>query len=76
MRCRDCGEPVANVIALRSERFINIATLDGASLETASGALVWFMWDGGDEAVLDGRFTADELEAIAWGMRNLGKGLS
>jgi hypothetical protein len=32
----------------------------------------WYLaWSGGDdEATLDGIFSADELEAIAWWMRN------
>jgi len=35
-------------------------------------SLGWYLnWEAGDsEACLDGQFTADELEAIAWWMRN------
>ncbi len=34
---------------------------------------VWYLWwahDRKEEAVLDGQYTADQLEAIAWWMRN------
>jgi hypothetical protein len=35
-------------------------------------SLGWYLsWDiGDDKATLDGEFSADELEAIAWWMRN------
>jgi len=37
--------------------------------------LGWYLeWNSGDkEAVLDGEFEAEELEAIAWWMRNKSK---
>lgn len=36
---------------------------------------MYLCWDSGEDcAVLDGHFDADELEAIAWWMRNKGKG--
>jgi hypothetical protein len=31
---------------------------------------IWTDWDGGEDICLDGHFTAEELEAIAWWMRN------
>lgn len=31
----------------------------------------WYLeWSGGNHATLDGKFSAAELEAIAWWMRN------
>lgn len=42
-------------------------SIDGG-LYNLGGYLGWT--PGDDEAVLDGHFTADQLEAIAWWMRN------
>lgn len=48
--------------------------LDGVSLYS----LGWFLrWDPEyDRAVLDGDFTAEQLEAIAWWMRFKGEGVT
>jgi hypothetical protein len=46
----------------------------GDAIKSDNGlhSLGWYLaWTPGDKAaVLDGQFTADELEAIAWWMRN------
>jgi hypothetical protein len=38
---------------------------------TLHNGVQYLHWDGGATAVLDGDFTADELEAIAWWIRNV-----
>lgn len=41
-------------------------------VEFGLNSLGWYLsWEKGDEeATLDGRFTVEQLEAIAWWMRN------
>ena len=38
-----------------------------------SGYLFWDKTDGTDEITLDGRFSADDLEAYVWWMNNKGE---
>lgn len=45
-----------------------------AGLSPKNSGSEYMGWTPDDEiAALDGRFTADELEAIAWWMRNAGR---
>jgi hypothetical protein len=55
-----------------------LAILTARRLLGESGGLyncgVYLSWNPGDEgATLDGEFDADDLEAIAWWMRNKGE---
>ena len=45
----------------------DVKAVDGG-LTSLGWYLAW--WPGNDTATLDGSFTADDLEAIAWWMRN------
>jgi len=51
--------------------------LNGAIAHNGLYSLGWYLgWSyGDDEATLDGEFTADDLEAIAWWMRNTKGGM-
>lgn len=54
-----------------------LAILTGKHIAASAGSMqgtvdyiCWVGGRGGDKVTLDGRFTADELEAMAWWMRN------
>jgi hypothetical protein len=44
--------------------------VDGCIDSFGSSDLVYTTWWGGEYATLDGKYTADQLEAIAWWMRH------
>lgn len=51
-----------------ARKLLRDACQDDSTLKSVGWYLWW--WPGAAKATLDGEFTADELEAIAWWMRN------
>ena len=54
-----------------ARQILGNAAKDDGALDDSENYLIWH--PGEDEIALDGRFTADILEAAAWWMRNKNK---
>lgn len=51
---------------------LELGALNSGSLNHRGTRDEYISWSGDEKVMLDGKFTADDLEAIAWWMRNMG----